>query len=759
MAALLVSDSRKSHHTILSALFLFFLSVFFSNPALANEVVSLTLVNAATDQDIRPLVNGDVVNIAVTGTSLNIRANVSGSVGSVRFGLDGNTNFRTESTAPYALAGDSSGNYEVWTPALGSHSLTATPYSASGATGTVGIPLSIGFTVTNAATSNRAPVITSGPQAAPNPVALPATTTVSVTASDADGDALTYAWSKSAGPGTVSFTNAAAASTTAAFSAGGSYTLQVVVSDGQATVSGSVNVSVISDPASSSQVVSLTLVNAATDQDIRPLVNGDVVNLAVTGTSLNIRANVSGSVGSVRFGLDGNTNFRTESTAPYALAGDSSGNYEAWTPALGSHSLTATPYSASGATGTVGIPLSIGFTVTNAATSNRVPVITSGPQAAPNPVALPATTTVSVTASDADGDALTYAWSKSAGPGTVSFTNAAAASTTAAFSAGGSYTLQVTVSDGRATISGSVSVTVLPGNRAPVISSGPQAAPNPVTLPATATVSVTASDADGDALTYAWSRTAGSGTVSFGNATAASTTAAFSAAGSYTLQVVVSDGKATVSGSVVISVSSSTGGGDTLLSTHFDSGSDQFTYNDDTFLGTSRPIYASGSYDAAGGFSGGGLRVTLGGVDVNSITNGMSGGWSRSLNLSASASVTINLRYRMQMNGGYEPDECSQVLLAVDGVLLGADQTNYLYRDCGLGDGYPDRDSGWRQAVVQIVLQSGLHTLTVGGWNNQKTYQTEITEIYFDDITVIVDGTTAVYYQDNFSAVRPTTGR
>ena len=85
----------------------------------------------------------------MTGTSLNIRANVSGSVGSVRFGLDGNTNFRTEQQRPYALAGDSSGNYEAWTPALGSHSLTATPYSASGATGTVGIPLSINFMVTN----------------------------------------------------------------------------------------------------------------------------------------------------------------------------------------------------------------------------------------------------------------------------------------------------------------------------------------------------------------------------------------------------------------------------------------------------------------------------------------------------------------------------------------------------------------------------------------------------------------------------------
>ena len=113
----------------------------------------------------------------------------------------------------------------------------------------------------------------------------------------------------------------------------------------------------------------------------------------------------------------------------------------------------------------------------------------------------------------------------------------------------------------------------------------------------------------------------------------------------------------------------------------------------------------------------------------------MSGGSSHSFTSAASAAVTISLRYRMQLNGGYEPDECSQVLLAVDGVFLGADQANYLYRDCGLGDGNPDRDSGWRQAVVQTTLPSGSHTLTVGGWNRQKTYQTEITEIYFDDIT------------------------
>jgi peptidoglycan/xylan/chitin deacetylase (PgdA/CDA1 family) len=217
-------------------------------PATIGQVLSLTLVNAAADQDIGLLSNGGVINLAVTGTSLNVRANVSGSVGSVRFGLDGNTDYRTESAAPYALAGDNGGDYTSWSPALGSHSLTATPYSGAGATGTAGVPISISFTVINEPQINRAPEITAGPQASLNPVTLPGTAAVSVTASDADGDALIYSWSKTAGPGTVSFTNSAAASTTAAFSEAGDYTLKVVVSDGKASVNGSVSLNVLPEP-------------------------------------------------------------------------------------------------------------------------------------------------------------------------------------------------------------------------------------------------------------------------------------------------------------------------------------------------------------------------------------------------------------------------------------------------------------------------------------------------------------------------------
>ncbi len=70
-------------------------------------------------------------------------------MGSVRFGLDGNSAYSTDSGSPYALAGDSSGNYAAWTPSVGSHSVTATTYGGSGATGEAGTSLTVAFTVTD----------------------------------------------------------------------------------------------------------------------------------------------------------------------------------------------------------------------------------------------------------------------------------------------------------------------------------------------------------------------------------------------------------------------------------------------------------------------------------------------------------------------------------------------------------------------------------------------------------------------------------
>ena len=102
--------------------------------AVAGEVTGLTLIDAASDRPVRALKDGDTIDFGKNGRILSIRADVSGRVGSVRFALDGKT-VQTESTAPFALAGDRNGDYGAWQPAAGRHTLVATPYAQSGARG------------------------------------------------------------------------------------------------------------------------------------------------------------------------------------------------------------------------------------------------------------------------------------------------------------------------------------------------------------------------------------------------------------------------------------------------------------------------------------------------------------------------------------------------------------------------------------------------------------------------------------------------
>ncbi|MFW6107529.1 MAG: DUF5060 domain-containing protein [bacterium] len=113
----------------------------------AGEVTGLTLVDAQTDRDIRALTDGATIDLAKDGGSLNVRADVAGEVGSVRFAVDGKT-VQTENVAPYALAGDRGGDYSPWRPSPGRHVLTVTPYAESNGRGQAGKPLRLTFTVT-----------------------------------------------------------------------------------------------------------------------------------------------------------------------------------------------------------------------------------------------------------------------------------------------------------------------------------------------------------------------------------------------------------------------------------------------------------------------------------------------------------------------------------------------------------------------------------------------------------------------------------
>ncbi|MEM8963869.1 MAG: DUF5060 domain-containing protein [Acidobacteriota bacterium] len=117
----------------------------------AMDVVSFSLIDANTNQPIAihdPLTDGTELDPTALPAALSIRANVSGPVGSVQFQLSGaETHTQTESAEPYALFGDSNGNYNAWTPTVGGYTLVARSYTGSGASGTPGADFMITFSV------------------------------------------------------------------------------------------------------------------------------------------------------------------------------------------------------------------------------------------------------------------------------------------------------------------------------------------------------------------------------------------------------------------------------------------------------------------------------------------------------------------------------------------------------------------------------------------------------------------------------------
>ena len=111
-------------------------------------VHSINLVDANANSIIKALSTGDIINTNDT-PSFTLDATAS-NAGSVRFEVDANTNYQTESYAPYSITGDTSGNYNPWTIANGTYTVRATAYAGSGATGQQGNTVSITIEISDA---------------------------------------------------------------------------------------------------------------------------------------------------------------------------------------------------------------------------------------------------------------------------------------------------------------------------------------------------------------------------------------------------------------------------------------------------------------------------------------------------------------------------------------------------------------------------------------------------------------------------------
>ena len=181
--------------------------------------------------------------------------------------------------------------------------------------------------------------------------------------------------------------------------------------------------------------------------------------------------------------------------------------------------------------------------------------------------------------------------------------------------------------------------------------------------------------------------------------------------------------------------------GSVVLTAGFDTDVEGFVFSTDTFRGTSQPTYASGVWVAAGGFSGGGLRVSLGGLDDAGVT-GMSGGWGRSFDVSSAGRLEMSFRFKLTQSADYESSEQSQVLVSVDGVLLGAVPIiDYAGMVAGDGNGGTPRSAGWKLFRVDLgMVSAGTHGLVIGGWNSHKSLANESTEILIDDVLIETSG-------------------
>lgn len=105
------------------------------------SVTSFSLVNSATEKEVKTISNGSTLSLSSLGIKkANIRAVTSGTIANVKFELSGKQSLTsTDAAAPYALQGDDgNGNYYYgnWNPpALGTYTLKATPYDSKGVAG------------------------------------------------------------------------------------------------------------------------------------------------------------------------------------------------------------------------------------------------------------------------------------------------------------------------------------------------------------------------------------------------------------------------------------------------------------------------------------------------------------------------------------------------------------------------------------------------------------------------------------------------
>ena len=328
---------------------------------------------------------------------------------------------------------------------------------------------------------------------------------------DDNGDALTYGWSFQSVPtgSAAALSNSAAVAPTFVADKVGSYSLRLTVTDSR----GAASTATVSVTALNNAPVA----NAGTDR----IVNAPVtVNLNGSGSSdadgdpLSYAWVLSKPLGSTA------TLSNSSASQPSFLA-DKSGEYIA----------TLTVNDGTTSSGPSHVKITAG---------NTPPIANAGPS---QTVTAPVTVTLIGSATDANNDTVTFAWSFSSKPVGSSAVLVNANTAGASFNAdkSGAYVLSLTVNDGHGGMD-TKTVTITANNTPPVANAG---GARTVSVRALVTINGSATDANNDTLAYAWALTTRPATSTAVLIAANTATPSFTPdlPGSYTAQLTVTDGQ------------------------------------------------------------------------------------------------------------------------------------------------------------------------------------------------------------------------
>jgi len=321
------------------------------------------------------------------------------------------------------------------------------------------------FSIKVSATANRAPTISGTP---PTTVSVGNTYSFRPTASDADGDALTFSIRNKPSWATFSSSTGRLDGAPTDSHVGTYSYVTIRVSDGK-------------------EIRSLPAFSITVKSNQAPTISGVPATTATVGAAYAFQPAASDPDGNtLTFSIANKPVWATFSTSTGRLAG---------TP-LSSHVGTYPNIVVSVSDGRVQRSLPA-FAITVAASSNRTPTISGTP---PTSVRSGTAYSFRPTASDPDGNALTFSISNKPAWATFSTTTGQLSGTPTTLQIGTTSNIVIRVSDGQATASlPAFSIAVVSGNQAPTISGTP---PTTVVAGSTYSFTPTASDADGNTLTF-----------------------------------------------------------------------------------------------------------------------------------------------------------------------------------------------------------------------------------------------------------------